>query len=152
MGRLKWLTASPGAQDSGHGNIHTTVGRHIPAWLVKDNCLIIAPDHQHALNWWPPVLRSADPNTADSGQSSHVAPASTIDRSLPAADPLATVDAPLSLRINLKNMAVIAGHTLDQLLFTAGRLNPNNQIENVLQLTLTDSTRNSLRILFRLLE
>ena len=130
MGRLKWLTASPDAQDSGYGNIHTIVGRHIPAWLVKDNCLIIAPDRQHALNWWPPDPRADAPRSTDPS----------------------TTDAPLSLRINLKNMAAIAGHALDQLLFTAGRLNANNQIENVLQLTLTDPSQNSLRILFRLLE
>jgi len=117
MGCLKWLTASPDDQDSGHGNTLTTIGRLIPAWLVKDNCLIIAPDS-----------RSADPPAA-----------------------AANTDAPLTLRINLKKMA-IAGHTLDQLLFTAGRLNSNNQIENVLQLTLADPSRNSLRILFRLLE
>jgi hypothetical protein len=124
MDRLKWLTASADQQDYGHGNASTTIGRHIPAWLVKDNCLIIAPDRQHALS---PAL----PDSA--------AVASCID-------------APLFLRIDLKNMAILRGHTLDQLLFTAGRLNGDNQIENVLQLTLADSSRNSLPILFRLLE
>ena len=153
---LKWLNPSPDLTGAGRVSTHNPISKHLPAYRIKDSLLVIGGSARKVGLWF-------DSNSTYLGTASKAYPPRNTDP--------ATIsrfrESPLSGWIDLRALTASLRQrpssqnnrslltllsAMDMLTFTAGRLNTSGQLENMTELRLVNSTENSLKVLFRLLQ
>lgn len=179
-GRWKWLAPPIATSEGGRGNTHTSIGRMIPSYIQHDSLLVIGPSPKKAAAWFRdsarrwinPSISSVAPATQDgtpangsTQQDALTDPPSRHGLSIERLrrNPIyAWIDLKtLAQRLHRSDTTSVSEKTrtflllldaLDELTFTAGRLNNTGQVESTIELTLTDRSRNSLKSLFDLFQ